>query len=283
MVSTGKRHSQTRQQRDNAAMAVVNPKYQQADPIDDEARGLRQLVPPFGVSETRPEADDIEDCCTYTCQSCGQDILAQDDFVVLRRVEGVVVRWICVPCNRLKKRLADLRKAQPAVFQGWESLDSEGRKEVYKKAQNLFGNQLSKTINEELITIRRKKVAAKYKESGKWMPVSDAESLPRFVKHPEALKNLRKHGGTFVCSLSGEEHVYVPEYSFEESHEEEHEQTNARTIGGYAKISNPKAVKDKAGVVGEPTKPRALAKGLQAKVATRIFRRHVRCVNVRTD
>ena len=264
-------------------MAAINSKYVQAEPIDDAARGLRQLVPPFGVSETRLEPHDVEEGCTYNCQSCGQDILAEDDFVVLRRVEGVVVRWICVPCNRLKKRLADLRKAQPAVFQGWESLDSEGRKEVYKKAQHLFGNQLSKTINEELITIRRKKVAAKYKESGKWMPVSDAESLPRFVKHPEALNNLRKHGETFVCSLSGEEHVYVPEYSYEESHEEEHEQTNARTIGGDAKISNPKAVKEKTGVVGALPKTKALAKGLQTKVITWIFRRHVRCVCVRTD
>lgn len=245
---------------------ALRAEYVQAEPEDPE---VRQQVPLGGAFDDGRKIcgsmlhDDVE----YICEACGDALTSADDFVILRRnkVTQEVDRWVCRPCNNLRARIARLRKGQPAVFNGWETLTDEQRRDLHKKLHRTFGSSLAKHISEEIKNSTKKTNTSKHTELGKYYLVDDAKELPRFKRNPQALEMLMARAPKFTCALTGEVHVYVPEYTFSREDTETNEEEKTRILSGEAKVSNPKGVKEAPVKLGE--KPFKLPKGASEKGA----------------
>ncbi len=145
-------------------------------------------------------------------------------------------------------------------------MDAGQRKELYKRAHDLYGSQLAKTIQEELTVVKRQTQTAKYKEEGRFVLPSDAEEMPRFARNPQALEHIKVHSESFTCPVSGEVHVYIPEYSFSKEDVIEQQKIQSRSVMADGKIANPKGAAKEGTVSAHEPKAQKLAKGLLIKV-----------------
>ncbi len=251
-----------------ARKLALNPEYLTAEPTDDEFRGVRQMAPLAGG--TSPSAEEIEEHIVegerYICQQCDDELLATDDFCIVKQDQetGEVLRWICKPCNSARTRIHRMRKATPEAFAGWESMDPEKRKAVFKQAHTMFGSALQKHIQDELVVTSRRRTSSKFKEQGDYQLLTEVRTWPRFVKDPAALSNLERLSPKMLCPITGECYIYVPQYRFECEEEDLSEQKKSRNLSGESKIANPKCVKP------EKATPDTVVKKIPAGVQNKV-------------
>lgn len=210
-------------------------------------------------------AEDVNEGKTYVCFQCDSKILSQNDlFVYSKARDGTVLSYICRPCNRLKGRIHTLKKQNSEAMAGFSELTGENRKTFYQKAQDMFGNALTKYMTETLKWVRTRKSSSKFAENGSYKLLADLEVLPRFARNPEALQKLVERSPKLVDPYTDETFVYLPEYSFSAEQIDEELKQEVREINGEQKVKN--NPKEKADPVLKPSRaPKGLPKGIAEK------------------
>ena len=59
------------------------------------------------------------------------------------------------------------------------------------------------------------------------------------MRNPEALEHIKVHSESFTCPVSGEVHVYIPEYSFSKEDAIEQQKIQSRSVMADGKFRQP--------------------------------------------
>ena len=178
-------------------------------------------------------------CCTCgDCKPLGEMTSGQNLGIASERTQ-----WRCKKCNSLRVRLPRMLKDDEDLGLGYSELNTEERKEFYKRAQNLCGAKLAKGLRETIVNTSIVRSTSQACAQGNFVDMDEAEK--KFAGKPDQWANLLKNAPKNTCRFTGVEQIWVPTYSMSKTIEKTDQEERSRRLQSTQAIKkakiNPKA------------------------------------------
>ncbi len=150
---------------------------------------------------------------TCLCCTCGDQV----QITLCGRVQkedlcsaGSKDQFRCNHCNALKARITRALKDNDAAKEYYKDVQGEDRKQLYKDAQKLCGEELTKTLFESITKCFIRKQSQTFTTEGDYMEIDDVKE--KYKNKQVVLKNILEFGARMTCQVRKVEMVWVPMY-----------------------------------------------------------------------
>jgi len=173
-------------------------------------------------------------------------VASREELLLVRKADPAknkAEQFRCKPCNALKSRIHRIT-SKDISLNGYNLIQGEDRKELYKKAQGLFDEKLSKVISESVLASTIKRKTDMMITGGKYAALSQIKEDLENV-NPTKLNNILANAERMMCPVTREELILVPEYEVRFKDEHIDQTTESRKIEGEQDVKRAKVIKAK--------------------------------------